>query len=79
MVDLIKHNYDDERRLSISRDGVQISEKSGAIPVPQEMSPVFNEGCVVSTTGCQWCLGRVPLLNEGRLHCSHPYLDVVFL
>ena len=52
----------------------KISEKSSAIQAPQEMSPVSNEGCVVSAAGCRWCLGRVPLLNGGRLNV-HLYLN----
>ena len=69
MVNVLYDN--DEQRLSLSRYGVH-----EAIQVPQDMSPVYNESCVVSAAGCRWCLGRVPLLNGERLHCSHPYLDV---
>ena len=43
----------------------------------QEMSPVCNEGCVVSAVGCRWCLGRVSLLIGGRRHCSRLYLDAL--
>ena len=54
----------------------KISEKFIVIQVPQQMPSVGDEGCVVSTAGCRWCLEKVPLRNGGRLYCSRPYLDM---